>query len=105
MKGQFKIKPPDTAQNYLRRAGYARHVSREGEVSYVFRTSGYEFPRFHIYVEERPDVHIISIHLDQKAPTYDGFSAHSGEYDGPLVRHELARVAATVNIPLIVLKR
>ena len=101
MKGVFQRAPTETAQNYLRRAGYARHVSADGEVSYVLRTSGYEFPRFHIYVDERPNKHTISIHLDQKAQTYDGFSAHSGEYDGPIVRHELARVASVVNIPLI----
>ncbi len=105
MKGRFKSKPPETAQNYLRRAGYARHSGHDGEISYILRTSGYEFPRFHVYVEERADTHTISIHLDQKAPTYDGFSAHSGEYDGPLIRHELARIGSVLDIPLIIVAR
>lgn len=100
MKGQFKSAPPETADVYMRRVGYARHVSHSGEVSYVRRLTGYEFPRMHVYVDTAATPHIISIHLDQKQHTYDGFAAHSGEYDGEGVREELARIAAHIGIPV-----
>lgn len=84
----------------MRRVGYARHMSQSGEVSYVRRLTGYEFPRLHVYIDADKEPHHISIHLDQKQQTYDGFTAHSGEYEGEGVRQELVRIAAAVGIPV-----
>jgi len=38
----------------------------------------------------------INLHLDQKAPVYKSVSAHAGEYDGPVVEGETARITAMV---------
>jgi len=34
----------------------------------------------------------LSLHLDQKKPVYDGATAHAGDYDGPVVEREMARI-------------
>ena len=38
----------------------------------------------------------IDLHLDQKKPQYKGARAHNGEYDGPVVEREIARIAGWV---------
>ncbi len=81
-----------TPRNILRRAGYAETVNREGEVSYTLRLGRNSFPRFHVYVEESKKRISVNVHLDQKAPSYTGSHAHSGEYDGKLVEEETSRV-------------
>ncbi len=78
----------------MRACGYAEINSyHTGETSYV-RTfeNGRFYPRFHAYIEEMPSGISVSLHLDAKQPSYEGFSAHSGEYDGPLVEGEMARI-------------
>lgn len=37
---------------------------------------------------------VLRIHLDQKAPSYQGSHAHAGEYHGPLVAQEVERIRA-----------
>lgn len=55
--------------------------------------SGY--PRFHAYVEGDALKELrVNLHLDQKQPTYGDQTAHSGEYDGPVVEGEMARINA-----------
>lgn len=102
MKIKFKLSPRDPPHVFMRVAGYARHTNRAGEESYVRRVSEYDFPRYHVYVTIGAEV-IFSIHIDQKAPTYDGLSAHAGEYDGPLVEDEVRRIARAVGVPVVVL--
>lgn len=46
------------------------------------------YPRFHVYIENG----YLKIHLDMKKASYEGTSAHSGEYEGPLVEQELKRI-------------
>jgi len=60
----------------------------------VKRLSGGDYPRFHIYVNnEIPGEKItFSLHLDEKKPSYEGFNAHAGQYDGPLVEAERDRL-------------
>src|SRR3989338_517059 len=92
---KISINNPSThARNLLRRLGYALYQSREGEISYVRRLHGYDYPRFHIYVNrEEPGILIeLTLHLDEKKPSYEGFTAHSGQYDGPLVEQERDRL-------------
>lgn len=86
----------DTARNLLRRAGYGEHRGREAQLSYVKRIHGTPFPRFHAYVEDRNGGMQLNLHLDQKEATHGGNRAHSGEYDGPLVERESARIVAFV---------
>lgn len=96
----FTIENPKThSRNLLRRAGYALHANREGNVSYVKRIHGDDYPRFHLYVnKEEPGKLIeLSLHLDEKKPSYEGFTAHSGQYDGELVEQERDRILGTIH--------
>ena len=75
----------------LRRLGYFGLLMKE--VSYVRRLSrSQHYPRFHLYLEEKQDLIIFNLHLDQKFTSYEGASAHSGEYDGEIVETEATRI-------------
>ena len=89
----------------MRDAGYAQYVSKHDDhVSYVRRVAGYEFPRFHVYVDESGALPTISIHIDQKGVIYEGAAhAHNGEYTGPLIQEELLRMRDAIGIQFIVL--
>ncbi len=96
---KITIENPNThSRTLLRRAGYAIHQNREGEVSYVRRIQGFDYPRFHIYVnKEEPGKLIeITLHLDEKKPSYEGNTAHSGQYDGSIVEEEYKRIVAAI---------
>lgn len=85
----------DTARNLLRRAGYGEHRGRGEQLSYVKRLQPTPFPRYHAYVEDRNGGMQLNLHLDQKEASHGG-RAHSGEYGGPLVERENARIVAFV---------
>ncbi|MEK7606677.1 MAG: hypothetical protein AAB444_00545 [Patescibacteria group bacterium] len=75
------------------RCGYGKIVNRQSrETSFARRFHGDMYPRFHVYINERPEVWVFSLHLDQKQPTYEGVSAHAGEYEGTVVEKEAARI-------------
>ena len=77
-------KPNNSALNVLRRSGYAflRKDDRTGEMSFVKRVGGGDYPRFHIYTRTSAKGSIeVNLHLDQKKASYEGTTAHSGEYD------------------------
>jgi len=76
----------------LRRLGYFGLLVR-GETSYVKRLSRTQYyPRFHLYLNELGDKITFNLHLDQKHASYEGSSAHSGEYDGDTVQAEAERI-------------
>ena len=83
--------------NLLRRVGY-KYLSTTPDAELVFSRSivGGDFPRFHIYAREQGDKLEISLHLDQKKPSYEGSSAHGGEYDGELVAEEVNNIKKLV---------
>lgn len=84
-------------QTTLRRAGYAPEGrdERSGEFAYMRRFTSAPYPRFHLFVTSvKENSVLLSIHLDQKRPSYQGTSAHGGEYDGPVVKQEAQRVAS-----------
>ncbi len=85
----------------IRRAGYAEKINRRGEVSYVRRIAGAEYPRFHAYIDKTNRGIRVNLHLDQKAASYGKHTAHSGEYGGELVEAEAARLKSelTKNSP------
>ena len=65
------------------RAGYAflRKDEKTDEMSFVKRIGGGDYPRFHIYVKMIGYTKAeINLHLDQKKTSYEGSTAHSGEY-------------------------
>jgi hypothetical protein len=77
----------------LRLAGYIYIVDRKyGKDSYSHPLGRYHYPRFHCYPTETASSLILDLHLDQKQAIYVGVKRHSGEYDGPAVEGELARL-------------
>ncbi|MBI4437748.1 hypothetical protein HY631_02245 [Candidatus Uhrbacteria bacterium] len=80
----------------MRRLGYGEHRGHEGQLSYALRVSGQLFPRYHAYVEDRDGGVQVNLHVDQKAASYEGTSAHAGEYEGALVESEMQRIAQFV---------
>lgn len=78
----------------LEEAGY--HEFRDpntDKISYVMRLRGGFYPRYHVYINKQSEAGgVFSLHLDQKKASYEGQRAHSGEYDGPLVEEEAARL-------------
>lgn len=83
------------APTLLRRAGYAVFDDpNTGITSFTKRLSsgGDFYPRFHVYLKDGEGYTIISLHLDQKKPSYAGSRAHNAEYDGPTVEAEAQRI-------------
>lgn len=83
---------PDRAWNLLRRLGYAEQKVVGEEIGFTRRLQQTPFPRFHAYTEEKDGGLVINLHLDQKPMTYGKQRAHGGEYTGPLVEQEMARL-------------
>lgn len=82
-----------TPFNFLRSAGYIYIESRHtGQGSFSRPLGNGHYPRFHIYVNEEENSITFNIHLDQKQASYEGTSAHSGEYDGEVVAQEVQRL-------------
>ncbi len=84
-----------TPRYFLRRCGYIeiQNPHKDFEVSYARSLDpGRFYPRFHIYIEPEENGAGLSIHLDAKKPSYEGSSAHSGEYDSPIVKEEAGRI-------------
>ncbi len=78
---------------FLREAGYTPKRG-ESEASFVRRLGREDYPRFHIYIKEEGRELFFYLHLDQKRTSYKGHSAHSGEYDGPVVEEEAERLCS-----------
>lgn len=81
-----------------RRAGYGLKQDRSGEKSYTRhpdRTMLY--PRYHMYIKDGGDSWLFNLHLDQRAPVYQGQTAHGGEYDGDAVEREGERIKNILN--------
>lgn len=75
-----------------RRLGYRPiGYTSQNELNCV-RPLGGDYPRFHIYLKEEPQVIIFNIHLDQKKPSYEGTAAHAGDYESDTVKQEVQRV-------------
>ncbi|MBI4992289.1 MAG: hypothetical protein HZB99_03655 [Candidatus Harrisonbacteria bacterium] len=84
-----------SVQNFLRQCGYQEisNPHKDNEISHARSLdSGRFYPRFHIYFEENKTQTIIDLHLDAKKPSYEGFTAHSGEYEGAVVEQEAKRI-------------
>jgi hypothetical protein len=78
---------------FLRQAGYTPlPQNRRGEESFARRLGRDFYPRFHIYPSLEGENGYLNLHLDQKKPSYQGQTAHSGEYDGELVERETKRL-------------
>lgn len=111
---QFKIKNISKSLNdIMRTIGYQpAYFQNEDEFSIVRKIGGNDYPRFHLYVKEINQVsnsielesrksggkgYIFNLHLDQKKPSYEGSTGHSGDYDGPVVEGEARRIQSILN--------
>ena len=94
------IRVPRGASNprvMMQQAGYFEFTDRNtGDISFVRRLGVNFYPRFHVYIQEEGDKRRINLHLDQKQASYQGTAKHNGEYSGPLVEEEAARIYQAV---------
>jgi hypothetical protein len=89
---KFNIKKNENILSLTRRLGYALKGVEGEEFNCVRCLSGSGYPRFHLYIKQEKDNIYFNLHLDQKKPSYQGTSAHSGEYEGELVGQEKERI-------------
>ncbi len=84
----------------MRSAGYHYDGQdpKSGEMRFYRSLSSGLYPRFHIYclMNKASKTLAVNLHLDQKAPVYEGAAAHSGEYDGEVVSKEAERLKAAL---------
>lgn len=91
---RIEVVPQLNPLEVLRRAGYGQVMDRNAtEKSWSRRMGSGFYPRFHTYIKGN----VINLHLDQKQASYEGSSAHSGEYDGPTVEAEALRIVEAAN--------
>lgn len=89
---------PMPERQFMKKLGYDQIVDRRrNQVSYVRLFGSTHYPRFHCYVDSRDTGFQINLHIDQKAPSYGSNTAHSGEYDGPVVEREGNRMQTIVS--------
>ena len=91
---EFTVTPSKQNLRYtMREMGYIEMRNHKtGETSYERPLQGADYPRFHIYLSFTENNLVLKLHLDQKKPSYEGTSAHSGEYSGPLLEAEAERI-------------
>ena len=98
---QFNIKKAEKQNiyNLMRDCGYhfQRQDSERGATEYSFVRPRIGFPRWHIYAKIDGNNFVCNIHLDQKKPVYKGATAHSGDYDEPIVQKEIDRILQIIN--------
>jgi hypothetical protein len=83
----------DNVAVVARKIGYLIIDTKENnEYNMVRRLDINNYPRFHIYLKTAGYDFIFNLHLDQKAPSYKGTHAHSGEYTGPVIQNEADRI-------------
>ena len=94
MKFSIKASHLPNYKVFARRAGYALIFDRfSQQESYVRRLGSGHYPRLHLYIQEKGDQLVFSLHLDQKRNSYQGFRRHSAEYgEHELVQEEVARL-------------
>jgi len=96
MELKFKEKLNENGEFLLKRCGYAQiYDTKFDKISYVRRLSQEYYPRYHCYINSE-DPLILSLHIDQKKVSYEGFTAHSGDYDSDLVKTELKRIGICI---------
>lgn len=80
----------------MRSAGYHfdGRDEKTGELRFYRSLSAGLYPRFHIYAtwDRAGKKAMLNLHLDQKAPVYEGATAHGGDYEGPVIEKEGERL-------------
>ncbi|MFC1598770.1 hypothetical protein ACFL2U_02055 [Patescibacteria group bacterium] len=96
MKIEFNQKFNQSADFLIRRCAYGLvRDPRADERSYSRRLGHDIYPRFHVYINSE-DPLVYNLHLDQKQASYQGQTAHSGDYDSDIVQKEGQRIYQTV---------
>lgn len=92
MKIYFNKKFNEPTDFLIKRCGYGLvRDPRANEISYARRFGGGIYPRFHLYINSENPL-ILNLHLDQKQASYEGYTAHGGDYDSDLVKQEAQRI-------------
>jgi len=92
MKVIFNEKFNKSADFLVRHCGYGQiRDNKTNQISYVKRLRSDFYPRFHLYVNSENPL-VLNLHLDQKKASYEGFTAHSGDYDSEIVKQEAQRI-------------
>jgi len=94
MKLTLKKLSRENTPEIMRQSRY-RYMGQSGEqMSFVRALSQNPYPRFHVYLKEnKPKREVyVTLHLDQKGMSYKGSTAHSGDYDGDLLKEEAERI-------------
>ena len=92
MKINFNRKFSQNADFLIKRCGYGLvRDPRARETSYARRLGNNIYPRFHMYINSE-DPLILNLHIDQKQASYEGSTAHSGDYDSDLVKQEALKI-------------
>lgn len=89
---KFIIKTNEHPLGLGRILGYKLLGNNQNEFNFARGIDGNNYPRFHFYVRKDKDELLFNLHLDQKKPSYEGSTAHSGEYDGEVVEREAERI-------------
>jgi len=78
----------------FRRAGYHFDKHTGNEMAFARSLTGHKFPRYHAFCKMDGSKLLVNIHIDHKAASYEGTSAHSGEYgeDSNLLQGEAERL-------------
>jgi hypothetical protein len=73
---------------------YLRKDEKKGEHVLVRPLELGGYPRFHLFlkINTKAREFSFSLHLDRKKPVYGGVPAHSGEYEGEVVKTEAERI-------------
>lgn len=94
MKLTIKKLSRENTPEIMRESRY-RYMGQSGEqMSFVRALDQNSYPRFHVYLQEnksKKEVYL-TLHLDQKGMSYKGSTAHSGDYDGELLKQEAERL-------------
>lgn len=80
--------------NLCRKLNY-RIKSKDKQLSCVKPIRHGDYPRFHLFIEEGDKLKF-KLHLDQKGPSYEKSTAHSGEYESERVKREAKRIKSAI---------
>lgn len=96
---EFEIKDLKRSINdIMRTVGYQpSYYQQDGRFSIVRLVGKNDYPRFHLYVKQNGANTLFDLHLDQKRPSYEGQTGHSGEYDGEVIIAEAERIRQLLN--------
>lgn len=92
MKTTIIGKIKNTIYNLMRDLGYHFQGQTENSKELGFSRPRTGYPRLHLFIKQEKEILSLSLHLDQKKPVYENATAHSGDYDGPVVEREMARI-------------